>query len=94
MMLFYFSESGRYYGYGKKYGYKGYGYKGYGYKGYGYKGYGYGKYGKRGMKKMASHQGAVANDVHAELNDEAKIEHLKENFAEVKPNKAQLKALH
>ena len=46
------------------------------------------------MKKMASHQGAVANDVHAELNDEAKIEHLKENFAKVKPNKAQLKASH
>ena len=62
---------------------------GYGY-GHGY-GYGYG-YGKRGMKKIASRQ--RANNVQVELNDDAGIEHLKENFAEVERNKAQLKATH
>ena len=33
---------------------------------------------KRGMKKIASRQQEIANVVHAELDDEAKIEHLKE----------------
>ena len=67
----------------------GYGYYRYG--GYRY-GYRYGYYGKRGMKKIASRQ--RANNVNAELNDEASIQHLKENFAEVKRNKAQRKATH
>ena len=47
---------------------------------------------KRGMKKMFSRQRAEANDILAELNEDAKIEHLKEN--EVKRHKAQLKATH
>jgi len=65
-------------------GESGYGYHGYGYGGYRnrYR-YRYG-YGKRGMKKIASRQ--RINDVHAELNDDAKVEHLKENLAEVKRN--------
>ena len=52
----------------------------------------HGPYGKRGMKKIASRQ--RANNVQVELNDDAGIEHLKENFAEVERNKAQLKATH
>jgi len=61
-------------------GESGYGY-GYGYHGHGYGGYRnrnryrHGYYGKRGMKKIASRQ--RANNVHTELNDDAKIEHLK-----------------
>ena len=78
MMFSFFSESG--YGY---YRYGGYRYN------YGYR---HGYYGKRGMKKIASRQ--PANNVHAELNDDARMEHLKENFAEVERNKAQLKAAH
>ena len=45
-------------------------------------------YGKRDMKKIASHK--RANNVHTELKDNARIEHLKKRFAEVKRNKAQL----
>ena len=52
---------------------------GYGYGGYRNR-YRYG-YGKRGVKKIASRK--RANNVEAELNDDAGIEHLKENFAEV-----------
>lgn len=52
----------------------------------------YGYYGKRGMKKIASRQ--QTNNVHAELNDDSNIEHLKENFAEDKRHKAQLKGPH
>ena len=44
--------------------------------------------------KIASQQRAAANDVHAEFNDEASIQHLKENFAEVERTRAQLKATH
>ena len=40
------------------------------------------------MKKIASHK--RANNVHTELKDNARIEHLKKKFAEVKRNKAQL----
>ena len=36
---------------------------------------------KRGMKKIASRQ--RTNNVHAELNDDAQIQHLKENVVEV-----------
>jgi len=67
MIFFFFSESG--YGYG-------YGYHGHGYGGYRNRNrYRHGYYGKRGMKKIASRQ--RANNVHTELNDDAKIEHLK-----------------
>jgi len=68
-----------------------YGYHGYGYRSRGnrYRSYGYGK---RGMKKIASRQ--QTSNVHAELNDDSKIEHLKENFAEDERHKAQLKAPH
>ena len=62
---------------------------GYGY-GHGY-GYGYG-YGKRRMKKIASRK--RANNVHTEVKDNARIEHLKEKLDEVERNKAQLKATH
>ena len=83
MMFLFFSESG--YGYGYGYGH----YYGYGdYR----KGHRYNYYGKRGMKKIASRH--LANNVHAELNDDARTEHLKENLAEVERNKAQLKAPH
>ena len=68
----------------------GYGYR-YRYR-HGGNGYRYRYYGKRGMKKMASRQ--QANTVHAELNDDARTEHLKEKLAEVERNKAQLKATH
>lgn len=44
------------------------------------------------MKKIASHK--RANNVHTELNDNARIEHLKEKLDEVERNKAQLKATH
>ena len=68
-------------------GYGGYGHGGYGHGGY--IGHGYGC-GKRGMKKIASRK--RANNVHAELNVDARTDHLKEKLAEVKRNKAQLKA--
>ena len=71
-----------------------------GYGGYGHGGYGHGGYighgwhgdgcGKRGMKKIACRK--RANNVHAELNVDARTDHLKEKLAEVKRNKAQLKA--
>ena len=80
--MFFFSESG--YGYGYGHGHGGYG-------GYG-KGYGYYHYGKRGMKKMANHR--RANNIPTKLNDDAGTEHLKQRFAEIKRNKAQLKAAH
>ena len=86
-MFFFFSESGYGYGYGHGYG-NGHGY---GYSGYRNR-YRYHYYGKRGMKKMASRQ--RANNIHAEFNDVAGIEYLKENFAEVERNKARLKATH
>ena len=79
-MFLFFSESG--------YGYGGYGHGGYGHGGYGH-GYGYGK---RGMKKIASRK--RANNVHAELNVDARTDHVKEKLAEVERNKAQLKATH
>lgn len=44
------------------------------------------------MKKIAGRQ--QTSNVHAELNDDSKIEHLKENFAEDERHKAQLKAPH
>ena len=68
------------------------GYGGYGHGGYGHGGYGHGGYwhAKRGMKKIASRK--RANNVHAELNVDARTDHLKEKLAEVKRNKAQLKA--
>ena len=73
-------------------GYGGYGHGGYGNGGNGHGGYNHGGYGygKRGMKKMASRK--RANNVHAELNVDARTDHLKEKLAEVKRNKAQLKA--
>ena len=91
-MFFFFSDSKRKKGYGYRRG-RGRGdrYR-YKYGGYKYR-YGHYGYGRRGME-MASHQRAVANDVHAEFNDEANIQHLKEIFAEVERNKAQLKATH
>ena len=67
-MFLFFSESGYRYGHG--YGYGGYRNR-----------YRYHYYGKRGMKKIASRH--LANNVHAELNDDARTEHLKENLAEV-----------
>ena len=54
--------------------------------------YYYRQYGKRDMEKLASRQ--RANEIHTELSDDASIGHLKKNFAEVKRNKAQLKATH
>ena len=81
-MFFFFSESGYGYGYWQGYG-QSYGKVGYG-QGYGYGGYGnrycYHYYSKRGMKKIASNK--RANNVHAELNDDARIEHLKEKLAQ------------
>jgi len=60
-------------GYGYGYGYHGHGH---GYGGYRNRNrYHHGYYGKRGMKKIASRQ--RANNVHTELNDDPKIEHLK-----------------
>ena len=88
MMFLFFSESGYRYG---GYGNGGYGNGGYGHGGYGgYGGYGRGYGGKRGIKKMASRK--LANNVNAELNVDARTDHLKEKLAEVKRNKAQLKA--
>ena len=58
--------------------------------GYGH-GHGHG-YGERSVKKIASRK--RANNVHTELNDNARIEHLKEKLDEVERNKAQLKATH
>ena len=76
MMFLCFSESGYGYRYGYRYG--------------GYRRYRYYYNGKRGMKKIASRK--RANNVHAELNVDARTDHLKEKLAEVKRNKAQLKA--
>ena len=74
MMFFLFSQSGYGYGYGYSYGRRYSRYR----QRYGYYNYGYGK---RGMKKIASRQ--RTNNVHADLNDDAKIEHLNwENVAE------------
>ena len=44
------------------------------------------------MKKLAGRQ--RANEIHTQLSDDASIGHLKKKFAEVKRNKAQLKATH
>ena len=76
-MFLFFSESG-------------YGYRYQGYRYGGYRRYRYYYNGKRGMKQIASRQ--LANNVHAELNDDARAEHLKENLAEVERNEAQLNA--